>query len=67
MKQVAVKKGLPNLRKIRQDKKLSLGMLSDLSKVRRDLISKLESGQENPEPHHSRMLARALGVSPSDL
>jgi transcriptional regulator with XRE-family HTH domain len=59
--------GIPNLRIVRQRKGLSLGQLADLSGLRRDTISHLENGREEAQPHHVRMLARALGVATFDL
>jgi transcriptional regulator with XRE-family HTH domain len=59
--------GIPNLRLIRQRKGFSLGQLADLSGLRRDTISHLESGREEAQPYHIRMLARALGVATLDL
>ena len=51
-----------NLRVLRQRQGLSLGQLADISGLRRDTISHLEAGREEPQPYHLRMLARALGV-----
>lgn len=59
--------GLPNLRLLRQRKGLSLGQLADLSGLRRDTITHLETGQEDPQPHHLRTLARVLEVQILDL
>ena len=56
-----------NLRVLRQRKGLSLGQLADISGLRRDTISHLETGREEPQPYHVRMLARALGVATLDL
>ncbi len=60
-------RGIPNLRNLRQKKGLSLGQLADLSGLRRDTITHLETGREEPQPSHVRMLARALGVATLDL
>ncbi len=59
--------GMPNLRILRQRKGLSLGQLADLSGLRRDTINHLESGREEPQPYHVRILARVLGVATLDL
>jgi transcriptional regulator with XRE-family HTH domain len=59
--------GIPNLRFIRQRQGLSLGQLADLSGLRKNTISHLEMGREEPQPYHVRMLARALGVATLDL
>ncbi len=73
MKQLASKwkasktHGLPNLRLLRQRKGLSLGQLADLSGLRRNTITHLENGQEEPQPHHLRTLARVLEVQILDL
>ena len=58
---------MQNLRLLRQRQGLSLGQLADLSGLRRDTISHLETGREEPQPHHVRILARALGVATLDL
>ncbi|HTI15052.1 MAG TPA: helix-turn-helix transcriptional regulator [Dictyobacter sp.] len=59
--------GIPNLRIWRQRKGLSLGQLADLSGLRRNTITHLEAGREEPQPYHVRILARALGVNTLDL
>lgn len=59
--------GLPNLRSLRQRQGLSLGQLADLSGLRRNTITHLESGREEPQPYHLRILARVLGVATLDL
>jgi transcriptional regulator with XRE-family HTH domain len=64
---VAKVRGIPNLRILRQKRGLSLGQLADLSGLRRDTITHLEAGREEPQPSHVRMLARALGVATLDL
>jgi len=58
---------LQNLRLLRQRKGLSLGQLADLSGLRRDTIAHLETGREEPQPYHIRILARVLGVATLDL
>ncbi len=59
--------GLPHLRRLRQSKGLSLGQLADMTGLRRDTIPRLESGCENPQPYHIRLLARILDVSQMEL
>ena len=59
--------GIPHLRVLRQRKGLSLGQLADLSGIRRDTITHLENGREDPQPYHLRLLARVLGVPPLEL
>ncbi|GAC1365840.1 MAG: hypothetical protein NVS2B12_37430 [Ktedonobacteraceae bacterium] len=60
-------RGIPNLRVLRQRQGLSLGQLADLSGLRRDTITHLEAGREEPQPYQVRILARALGVTTLDL
>ena len=73
MKQIVTKEkarrshGIPNLRVVRQRQGLSLGQLADLSGLRRDTITHLENGREEPQPYHVRILARVLGVPTFDL
>ncbi len=59
--------GLPNLRVLRQRKGLSLGQLADMTGLRRDTITHLETGREDPQPYHIRLLARVLEVATLDL
>lgn len=59
--------GLPHLRNLRQRKGLSLGQLADLTGLRRDTITHLESGRLDPQPYHLRLLARVLEVPQFDL
>ena len=58
---------IQNLRVLRQRRGLSLGQLANISGLRRDTISHLETGREEPQPYHLRILARALGVATLDL
>ena len=68
MKQYASKEktvkphGLPHLRILRQRKGLSIGQLASMTGIRRDTISLLESGRQDPQPYHLRLLARILDV-----
>jgi DNA-binding XRE family transcriptional regulator len=59
--------GIQNLRLLRQRQGLSLSQLADLSGLRRDTISHLETGREEVQPYHLRILARVLGVATFDL
>lgn len=59
--------GLPNLRVLRQRRGLSLGQLADMTGLRRDTITHLETGRVDPQPYHLRLLARVLGVATLDL
>jgi len=54
--------GLPHLRNLRQRKGLSLGQLASMTGIRRDTISHLESGRQDPQPYELRLLARILEV-----
>ena len=59
--------GLPHLRVLRQGKGLSLGQLADMTGIRRDTLTHLETGREDPQPYHVRLLARVLDVPQLDL
>ena len=59
--------GIPKLRILRQRKGLSLGQLATLTGIRRDTITHLENGREEPQPYHLRLLARVLEVPALDL
>jgi transcriptional regulator with XRE-family HTH domain len=62
-KEKAVKPhGLPHLRSLRQRKGLSIGQLASLTGIRRDTISRLESGRQVPQPYQLRLVARVLEV-----
>jgi transcriptional regulator with XRE-family HTH domain len=54
--------GIPQLRALRQRKGLSLSQLSEMTGIRRDTITHLEHGREDPQPYHIRALARVLEV-----
>jgi transcriptional regulator with XRE-family HTH domain len=54
--------GLPHLRILRQRKGLSIGQLAEMTGIRRDTIAHFESGREDPQPYHVRLLARVLEV-----
>ncbi len=59
--------GIPKLRILRQRRGLSLGQLATLTGIRRDTITHLENGREDPQPYHLRLLARVLEVPTLDL
>ncbi len=62
-KQKIVKpQGLPQLRLLRQRRGLSLGQLSDMTGIRRDTITHLESGRMDPQPYQVRLIAQVLEV-----
>jgi len=69
MKQMITTKshGIPKLRILRQRRGLSLGQLATLTGIRRDTITHLENGREDPQPYHLRLLARVLEVPTLDL
>lgn len=54
--------GLPQLRILRQRQGLSIGQLASMTGIRRDTISHLESGRQDPQPYQLRLLARILEV-----
>lgn len=54
--------GIPHLRILRQRKGLSIGQLASMTGIRRDTISHLESGRQDPQPYQLRLLARILEV-----
>jgi transcriptional regulator with XRE-family HTH domain len=55
------------LRRLRQDRALSLRELSELSGVAYDAINKLELSKRSAQPRTIRKLAEALGVEPRAL
>lgn len=59
--------GIPKLRILRQQRGISLGQLATLTGLRRDTITHLENGREDPQPYHLRLLARVLEVQALDL
>jgi len=59
--------GLPHLRVLRQRKGLSLGQLADMTGIRRDTLTHLETGRADPQPYQLRLLARVLNVPQLDL
>jgi len=59
--------GIPRLRVLRQQRGISLGQLATLTGLRRDTITHLENGREDPQPYHVRLLARVLEVQAFDL
>jgi transcriptional regulator with XRE-family HTH domain len=59
--------GIPHLRHFRQRKGLSLGQLAEMTGLRRDTITHLENGSEDPQPYHVRVLARVLEVPQLEL
>ena len=58
---------LRGLRQARQRSGLSISQLAELTGLRRDTITHLEQGKEEPQPYALRRLASALSTSTSDL
>lgn len=59
--------GLPHLRLVRQRRGLSLGQLADMTGLRKDTITHLETGREDVQPYQLRLLARVLDVPQLEL
>jgi transcriptional regulator with XRE-family HTH domain len=58
---------LRGLRQARQRSGLSISQLAELTGLRRDLITHLEHGKEDPQPYVLRRLVSVLGASTEDL
>lgn len=58
---------LRGLRQARQRSGLSLGQLAELTGLRRETITHLEQGKEDPQPYALNRLAAILGTSTVDL
>lgn len=58
---------LRGLRQTRQRRGLSISQLADLTGLRRDTITHLEHGQEEPQPYVLRRLGTALSASSAEL
>jgi transcriptional regulator with XRE-family HTH domain len=58
---------LRGLRQVRQRRGLSISQLAELADVRRDTITHLEHGKEEPQPYVLRRLAAALSATTSEL
>lgn len=56
-----------NLKKLREDRALSLRELAQASGVSHTTIWDHERGKEGAHPRTIRLLARALGVTPREL
>jgi len=65
MRRVNVK--LRGLRQARQRRGLSISQLAELADLRRDTITHLEHGKEEPQPYVLRRLAAALSATTSEL
>ena len=58
---------LRGLRQARQRSGLSIGQLAELTGLRRETITHLEHGREEPQPYALGRLAQALGASVAEL
>lgn len=58
---------LRGLRQARQRRGISISQLAESTGLRRDTISHLEHGQEDPQPYVVRRLQAALGASTAEL
>ncbi len=58
---------LRGLRQTRQRRGLSISQLADLTGLRRDTITHLEHGKEDPQPYVLRRLGLALSASSAEL
>ena len=58
---------LRGLRQARQRRGLSISQLAELTDLRRDTITHLEHGKEEPQPYVLRRLAAALSTTTSEL
>ncbi len=67
MNNKAVQKFGKNMKQIREAKGMSQGDIYRATKIERAYISNLEAGKQNPTLETMEKIARALGVSVSDL
>ncbi len=58
---------LRGLRQARQRSGLSISQLAELTGLRRDTITHLEHGKEEPQPYVMRRLASALSATSAEL
>ncbi len=58
---------LRGLRQARQRSGLSISQLADITDLRRDTITHLEHGKEDPQPYVLRRLATALNATTAEL
>ena len=65
MRRIGMK--LRGLRQARQRRGISISQLAESTGLRRDTISHLEHGQEDPQPYVVRRLQAALGASTAEL
>lgn len=64
---ILIKQFGENLKKIRNERKLSVRALADLADMDYTNISNIENGQSNPSMTTVIFLAEALKVSPAEL
>lgn len=67
MNSKAVKRFAANMKRIREDKKMSQGDIFRATKIERAYISNLEAGRQNPTLETIEKIAQALGVEISEL
>jgi transcriptional regulator with XRE-family HTH domain len=65
MRRIIVK--LRGLRQARQRRGLSISQLAEITDLRRDTITHLEHGKEEPQPYVLRRLAAALSATTTEL
>ena len=56
-----------NLRRLREQRALSLSDLASMTKLSRVTINRIENGKQRPRPRTIRMLAEALSVPVEEL
>ncbi len=67
MNSKAVKQFAANMKRIREEKKMSQGDIFRATKIERAYISNLEAGKQNPTLETIEKIAQALGVEVSEL
>ncbi len=58
---------LRGLRQVRQRSGLSISQLAEMTGLRRDTITHLEQGKEDPQPYAFRRLAAVLSATDAEL
>ena len=67
MNSKAVKQFAANMKRIREDKKMSQGDIFRATKIERAYISNLEAGRQNPTLETIEKIANALNVTRDSL
>lgn len=67
MNSKAVKRFAANMKRIREEKKMSQGDIFRVTKIERAYISNLEAGKQNPTLETIEKLATSLGVPVDEL